>query len=89
MRKFWLILVVTLTLIFGLLYLASCNYNVVDLTYSFDYAYIELPNGELIEGEVSAWRDYEDGDQLQVTVNGNTYLVHSNNCVLVKYGDQV
>lgn len=70
------------------LILTSCNYNVVDLTYSFDYGYIRLPNGELIEGQVSAWRDYEDGDQLQVTINGNTYLVHSNNCVLVKYGDQ-
>ena len=39
--------------------LCSCNYQMVDLTYNFDYVYIKLPTGEIIEGEVQAWRDYE------------------------------
>lgn len=66
--------------------LTSCNYQAIDVTYGYDYAYIELPNGVYIEGEVESWRDYEDGDQLQVVIDGNTYLVHSSNCVLVSHG---
>lgn len=67
----------------------ACNMNVIDLTYSYNYAYIRLQNGEVIEGPVSSWRDYEDGDQLQVTIDGETYLVHASNCTLVYYGEQV
>lgn len=67
----------------------ACNMNVIDLTYSYNYAYIRLQNGEVIEGPVSSWRDYEDGDQLQVTIDGKTYLVHASNCTLVYYGEQV
>lgn len=78
-----------LLLIFIVLSLCSCNYNTLDFTYEFDYAYIKLPNGDLVEGKITSWRDFEDGDQLQVTVNGKTYLVHSMNCVLVKYGEQI
>ena len=69
--------------------LTSCNKNLIDMTYSYDYAYIELPNGQVVEGEVTSWCDYEDGDQLQVTINHTTYLVHSSHCVLVKHGDQI
>lgn len=66
--------------------LTSCNYQVIDTTYGYDYAYIELPTGEIIEGEVDSWMDYEDGDQLQVVIDGNTYLVHSSDCALVSHG---
>ncbi len=41
------------------------------------------PNGEIIEGEVDSWRDYEDGDQIQVIIDGVTYLVHAANTVLM------
>ena len=63
--------------------LAGCNKQMVDLTYSYEYAIIALPNGEVVEGKVSSWTDYEDGDQLQVKINGKTYLVHSSNIVLI------
>ena len=63
--------------------LAGCNKQMVDLTYSYEYAIIGLPNGEVVEGKVSSWTDYEDGDQLQVKINGKTYLVHSSNVVLI------
>jgi len=69
--------------------ITACNYNTIDLTYAYDYAYIELQNGEVVEGKVTSWRDFEDGDQLQITVEGKTYLVHSSNCTLVKYGNQL
>ena len=65
------------------LVLAGCNKQMLDLTYSYEYAIIGLPNGEVVEGRVSSWTDYEDGDQLQVKIDGKTYLVHSSNVVLI------
>ena len=63
--------------------LAGCNKQMVDLTYSYEYAIIGLPNGETVEGKVTSWTDFEDGDQLQVKIDGKTYLVHSSNVVLI------
>ena len=65
------------------LILSGCNKQMVDLTYSYEYGIIGLPNGEVVEGKVSSWTDYEDGDQLQVKIDGKTYLVHSSNVVLI------
>ncbi len=63
---------------------AGCNRNVIDLTFTFNYAYVELPNGEVIEGNVKSWRDYENSDQLQIEFeNGAVYLVHSSKCTLL------
>ena len=61
----------------------GCNKQMVDLTYSYEYAIIGLPNGEVVEGRVSSWTDFEDGDQIQVKIDGKTYLVHSSNVVLI------
>ena len=63
--------------------LVGCNRSIFDTTYSFDYAIISLPNGEVVEGEVTSWLDYEDGDQIQVKIEGKTYLVHSSNIALI------
>ena len=63
--------------------LAGCNKQMVDLTYSYEYAILGLPNGEVVEGKVSSWTDFEDGDQIQVKIAGKTYLVHSSNVVLI------
>lgn len=60
----------------------GCNKQVVDLKYNFNKAIIKLPDGTVVQGEVRSWRDYEDGDQIQVNIEGVTYLVHSANCVL-------
>lgn len=76
-----LLLVVILAL--SVMLLAGCNKQLVDLTYSYEYAIIGLPNGETVEGKVSSWTDFEDGDQLQVRIDGKTYLVHSSNVVLI------
>lgn len=76
-----LLLVVILAL--TVMLLAGCNKQLVDLTYSYEYAIIGLPNGETVEGKVSSWTDYEDGDQLQIRIDGKTYLVHSSNVVLI------
>ena len=63
--------------------LAGCNKQMVDLTYSYERAILSLPNGEVVEGKVTSWTDYEDGDQIQVRIEGKTYLVHSSNIVLI------
>jgi len=59
------------------------NRQMIDFTYNYKHAIISLPNGEIIEGEVDSWRDYEDGDQIQVTIGGVTYLVHAADAVLM------
>lgn len=61
----------------------GCNKQVVDLTYSYERAILSLPNGEIVEGRVTSWTDFEDGDQIQVKIDGKTYLVHSSNIVLI------
>lgn len=75
-----------LTALLGtILLFGSCgNKQIFDTTYTFNRAIIELPNGEIIEGKVDSWRDYEDGDQIQVVIEGKTYLVHSSKIVLIK-----
>lgn len=78
------ILAITIAVVLLVLTLSSCNKQVFDTTYSFDKAIISLPNGTIIEGEIDSWTDYEDGDQIQVKINGVTYLVHSSNVVLIK-----
>lgn len=59
------------------------NRQLFDTTYTFDKAIISMPDGSVVSGKVSSWRDYEDGDQIQVVVDGVTYLVHSSNIVLM------
>ena len=76
-----LLLVVILAL--SVMLLAGCNKQLVDLPYSYEDAIIGLPNGETVEGKVSSWTDFEDGDQLQIRIDGKTYLVHSSNVVLI------
>lgn len=63
--------------------LSGCNRQVLDLTYNYNYAIIKLPNGEIVEGKIESWRDYEDGEQIQVKMNDVTYLTSSYNCVLM------
>ena len=66
---------------------AGCgNMDLIDTTYAYNEAVLSLPNGEVIEGKVESWRDYEDGDQIQVKINGKTYLVHSEDVVLISNG---
>ncbi len=77
-----MILVSVLLFCLGLT-VAGCNKQMVDLTYSYEYAIIALPNGEVVEGKVSSWTDFDDGDQIQVKIAGKTYLVHSSNIALI------
>ena len=84
MRK----LIVVLLVIAVMLSLSSCNYQMTDWVYQYDYAIIKLPNGEVVEGNIVKWKDYE-GEQLQIVLeNGNTYLVSSIYTTLISYGEK-
>lgn len=63
--------------------LTACNYTYFDTTWKFDRAQIRMMDGSVIEGKVESWKDFEDGDQLQLTMNGVTYLTHANNVVMM------
>lgn len=79
MKKKLLIIVAAVALM-----MTGCNKQIIDTTYSFDTAIIKLQNGEVIEGKIESWKDYEDGDQIQVKINGKTYLVHSSCITMIK-----
>ena len=81
MKKF---IIAILALLMLTTTLTACgNRQLFDTTYKFDRAIISLPNGDVIDGKIDSWIDYEDGDQIQVKINGTTYLVHSSNIVLI------
>jgi len=67
----------------SLLSLTACNKQLVDTTVSYNRAIISLPNGEVVEGKVQSWLDFDNGDQIQVKIDGVTYLVHSINVALI------
>ena len=59
------------------------NRQLVDLRNRFDYAVIRLPNGEVVEGKVTSWLDYDDSDVVQIKIDGKTYLTHYANVCLI------
>lgn len=54
-----------------------------DTTYSFERAKIDLLDGEVVEGVVEQWLDFENSDMIQVKIDGKVYLTHSVNVVLI------
>ena len=80
--KYTKIIAVVLVLIFAIL-LSGCNKQIVDTTFSFNYGIVYSPSGDVIaQGKVQSWADFEDGDQLQVKIDGVMYLTHASNIVL-------
>lgn len=84
-------IILVLAIIFGIAYcvrggkniLFGGNRQVFDTKYRFTWAIIELGNGELLEGEVSAWNDYSDSDAVQIIMkNGTVILTHYSKVLL-------
>ena len=76
------ILAITLIMIMMVSLVGCGNQQIFDTTYKFDYAIIELPNGKIVEGKIDSWKDY-DGEQIQIKIDGVTYLTHSENIVMI------
>ena len=85
MSKIKIIALVALLAV-GALVLSGCSIGNrqigIDLTQSFRWAIVDLGNGELIEGQVTAWRDFDESDVVQFTIDGITYLTHYSRVIL-------
>lgn len=73
-------------LVMGLaLLMSGCgNQQIVDTTWNYNYAILELPDGRIVEGDVQSWKDYENSDSIQVKIDGDTYYTHLSNAVLMQ-----
>lgn len=78
-RAFCMLAAILLVVAMMLMFLTGCNRQVI-----YDNAILALPDGSVISGKIESWKDYDDGDQIQVKIDGTTYLVHSVNIVLIK-----
>ena len=82
MKKRLLVILATLFVSFGCL--AGCNKQIIDLNYKFTNAYVKIGD-EWVDLELNSWTDYEDGEQIQLTLkDGTVMIVHSANCILYK-----
>lgn len=63
--------------------MVGCNKQIIDTAYNYNEAVFSLPDGTIVKGKVDSWTDFEDGDQIQVKIDGKTYLVHSSDIVLI------
>lgn len=60
----------------------SCNYQIIDMNYNYKKVHFYSQNQCY---ELVSWRDYEDGEQLQVEIKGyGKVLTSSYNCLLVE-----
>lgn len=80
MKRIAIVLAVALLVFFS--FKSYANRQWIDWTFQFNYAEVRMPDGSTIKGKCDSWRDYEDGDQIQVTIDGITYLTHATNVVL-------
>lgn len=65
--------------------LASCgNKDILNLTYTFEYASVRLPDGTIIDGQVEEWARSDKTDSIRVTFKDGkgTYFTHATNVVL-------
>ena len=64
--------------------LAGCNRQIIDFKYKFETAIIRWPDGTVKEVKIKKWRDYRDGDAVQIIDEHDTvYLTHYNNVILI------
>jgi len=86
LRKLLIVLLSIFCLLFVIFALSGCNAQLIDTNYKFDTVHI-YETGKCYK--IKTWRDYDDSDQLQVTLeDGTVLLLHSTDCALV-HGDCV
>ena len=62
--------------------LCGCNYQMVDLDYNYKKVHLYGTNKCY---EINSWKDYEDGEQIQVDIKGSgKILLSSYSCFLVQ-----
>lgn len=78
------VILIVIILIMSLVLVGCGNKDMFDTVRTYDYALVSFPDGTSEKIEIKQWRDYEDGEQIQIIAkDGNIYLVNSVNCVLI------
>lgn len=72
-RALCMLAAILLVVAMMLMFLTGCNKQVIDTTFSYDNAILALPDGSVVSGKIESWKDYDDGDQIQVKIDGTTY----------------
>ena len=63
----------------------GCNYQAFDLDYNFKKVHMTLDGENYQCYDIESWRDYGDGEQLQIDVKGyGKILTSSYNAILIK-----
>ena len=87
MKKGWIIGIVALVLVIAAVAIYwqtnIGNRQLLDTKYHFDRAIVRLPNGEVVEGKLTSWLDFDDSDVIQVKIDGTTYLTSYVNVCLI------
>ena len=55
----------------------------IDTKQTFRYANIYL-DGKWQDVSVQSWRDFNDSDSIQITIDGNTFYTHLSNVILME-----
>ena len=76
MKKYFVIVI-------AVLMMTGCNAQVIDTTWSYERAIINLQDGTVVEGKVDSWKDYENSDMVQVKIGNTTYFTHISNVILI------
>ena len=76
------ILVAALAVAVGLILNSCGNMDIFGPAFRYDRAIIQTPDGKIIEGQVEIWLGFSS-DQIQVTIEGKTYLVDAENICLI------
>lgn len=42
-----------------------------------------MPDGTVVDGTAQSWKDFDDGDTIQIKIDDVTYLTHISNVVLM------
>ena len=88
MHKIFKVLITILLIVvmlFCSVILVGCNAQLIDTNYKFNYVHLYETDKCY---KVKSWRDFEDGDQLQITLeDGTVMLVHSTDCALLYLKD--
>jgi len=59
------------------------NRQLMDINYHFDRAILKLPSGDIVEGKLNSWLDFDNSDVIQVKIDGKTYLTSYVNVCLI------
>lgn len=90
MKRYWKVALLVFVLICCLAVFAGCDERKTgnritggkDIQ-TFTDCVVMLGDKVIVSGPITQWRDYVNGDEVQVLVNGKYYLTHYSNVVLI------